>query len=102
LYSIASSPKLIGAQSLELIVTDVEWSAWDPKTGDAKKQTGLCTGFLREMSGFLGSYQASYFDRMGMFPAQIHESPLEPPTDPMLPLITIALGSGYAPFRSIL
>lgn len=102
LYSIASSPKLIGAQSLELIITDVEWSGVDPKTGAAKKQKGLCTGFLYELSGFLGSYQSTYFDRMGMFPAQIHESPLEPPSDPMLPLIAIALGSGYAPFRSIL
>lgn len=37
-----------------------------------------------------------------MLPAQIHDSPLEPPRDPKIPLIALALGSGYAPFRSIL
>jgi len=68
LYSIASSPKLIGAQSLELIVTDVEWDAYNHETGEKKKQRGLTTGFLYELSGLVNDYTCNYFDRNGLFP----------------------------------
>ncbi|CAL6049366.1 GiOR-2 [Hexamita inflata] len=53
LYSIASSPKLIGNQFLELIVTDVQWDGINVKTGETVQQRGLCTGFLYELSGQL-------------------------------------------------
>jgi len=69
LYSIASSPKLVGAQTLELIITDVNWDVTDPADGMKRSQRGLTTGFLYETSNNLGNYSHPYLDRNGMFPA---------------------------------
>lgn len=69
LYSVASSPKLVGPDCLELVITDVAWKARDPVTGQEIVQCGCCTGFLHELSGYLGDLQSNYFDRLGMLPA---------------------------------
>ncbi|GIQ79514.1 flavodoxin [Kipferlia bialata] len=86
LYSIASS-HMMHPEQIQLVIGIVDW-----KTAKGTMRYGQCTRYLKDLNVFENP----------MVAVQIKSSPLQPPSDPMVPITCVGLGSGIAPFRSFM
>jgi len=86
LYSIASGPELVG-EKVQLCIVEEDWT-----TPSGKYRKGACTSYLRTLKPEEDAHVC----------AAINSGSMEVPTDPKLPLVMCALGTGLAPFRAIL
>ena len=87
-YSISSSP-LWNAQRVSLTVSVV----------DAPALSGRAEPFLGVASTFLAGLQKGDKVQLSVRASNVH---FHPPTDPTIPLVMIAAGSGLAPMRGFL
>jgi sulfite reductase alpha subunit-like flavoprotein len=83
LYSIASSPRFVGPQLVELVVVINEW-----KTPSGKICAGTATNYIRSLRA--GDDVA----------CTITSGTFKFPESPMTPMIMAGLGTGLAPFRA--
>jgi homodimeric pyruvate:ferredoxin (flavodoxin) oxidoreductase len=83
LYSIASSPRLVGPNLVELVIVINEW-----KTPSGQMRTGTGTNYVRALNK--GDEVA----------CTITSGTFKFPESPMTPMIMAGLGTGLAPFRA--
>lgn len=85
LYSIASAPN--PQQQLDLAIVLYQW-----KNPNGHERYGLCTHHLFHDA----------VPKETLVSVQVRRGVLKPPSDPAVPLVVIALGTGIAPFRALL
>lgn len=88
LYSIASSPRMVGEDECHLCIIRNDWQATS-----GRQRIGQCTRWLRELE--LGEQGIR-------LPAKVHKAAVVMPETHETPLVMVGLGTGIAPMRAFI